>query len=164
MQFCICYFKCCICWMINCSYCRISVRVSISCCFACYYTIFRLCQIRFNSQLINDISSVLQKMIQCFNAKQFQLLFLHCYLPIFCNTCFVIKRFGVFDWIIYVSDCATIWFISVIVPKNSCCFGIIFAVFKQIVLRHYKPSALSMSVLLTFEMQEINGALFLKAN
>ena len=46
------------------------------------------------------------------------------------NTCLIFKRFR-------ISRKRITWFISIVIPQASCCFFIIFAVFKQIIHRHY---------------------------
>ena len=74
-------------------------------------------------------------------AQQFQFLFTNfvCIITgftstnitsIFCNNCLVFKRFR-------ISRKRITWFISVIISQTSCCFSVIFAVFKKNVHWHY---------------------------
>ena len=52
-------------------------------------------------------------------------------ISIYCNTCLVFKRFR-------IRRKRITWFVSVIIPQTSCCFSVIFVLFKQIVHWHYK--------------------------
>ena len=95
-------------------------------------------KIRFISQLINGMSSVLQKLLKCFNGVTFFVVSIPSNFAY--NACFAIKRLWIFNGIIYIAiftAYTAIWFISVAIPQPSLCFSIVFAKFKQIVHRHY---------------------------
>ena len=77
-------------------------------------------------------------------------------ISISCNTCLVFKGFR-------IRRKRITWFISVIIPQTPYYFSEIFAVSKQIGITTSRSSALSFCTPLIFEMQLINGALFLNA-